>query len=140
MCDRVKATQSKSETPGASQDGATKADRTAAARAKRLRKKAREADLKEAGRKAQKGAAVIQRPPKIKALLNGGVGDGGGGKDSGKGGKGKGKAKLKDRTSDTNESICFNWGKNKPCHTTPCPHKHVCRICEGDHKTVDHKW
>ena len=55
-----------------------------------------------------------------------------GGKAAGKG-KG-GKNKLKDKT-DAGESICFNWAKGKPCHSTPCPHKHCCRICEGPHVT-----
>ena len=43
-----------------------------------------------------------------------------------------GRGKLKDKT-DNGESICFSWWKGKPCHTNPCPHKHVCRICEGPH-------
>ena len=101
---------------------------------KKLRKKAHEAELKEAGRQAAgKGGKR-----KILALQNGGVGDSA--RSSGPGvvkkPKGKGRGKLKDNT-DNNESICFNWWKGKPCHTNPCPHKHVCRICEGPHQEKD---
>ena len=27
--------------------------------------------------------------------------------------------------------------KGHPCTQTPCPHKHVCRICEGPHQMKD---
>ena len=68
---------------------------------------------------------------KLLAIEKGGVGD-----HVIKKVKGKGKGKLKEKT-DANESICFNWWKGKPCHTTPCPHKHCCRICEGPHQEKD---
>ena len=46
--------------------------------------------------------------------------------------------KLKDKTDD-NEPICFNWGKGVPCSQTPCPFKHVWRIClSPSHPTHEH--
>ena len=63
--------------------------------------------------------------------MNGGVGDGRVAK------KPKGAGKMKDKT-ENNESICFNYNPGAPCHTTPCPHKHVCRICEAGHPMTEH--
>ena len=63
-------------------------------------------------------------------MKNGGVGDGGQG-------KGKGKSKLLTHTTEDKHggvfSICYKWNQGKPCAETPCTHKHVCRICQGDH-------
>ena len=41
-----------------------------------------------------------------------------------------------DKTPD-GDTICFKWSMGKPCASTPCPHKHICRKCGGPHKHVD---
>ena len=92
---------------------------------KRVKQKAQLAELRAVAKGAQKPGGK----PKLLAIKD---------TDANKGkGKGKGKGKLKEKT-DAGESICFNWAKGKDCHTTPCPHKHCCRICEGNHITADH--
>ena len=133
MCDRIKAKPVDNQrAPGKVQPPTTTKGQTA--KAKKLRKKARDAELKEAGRAAQQGDGGGRKRKAPLALKNGGVVDGAQRPPKGKG-KGK-KAKMKDST-DAGESICFNWAKGKPCHTTPCPHKHCCRICEGPHITAE---
>ena len=133
MCDRIKAKPIDTQrAPGKVQPPTTTKGQTA--KAKKLRKKARDAELKEAGRAAQQGNGGDRKRKAPLALKNGGVGDGAQKPPKGKG-KGK-KAKMKDST-DAGESICFNWAKGKQCHTTPCPHKHCCRICEGPHITAE---
>ena len=92
----------------------------------RLKKQAKQQELQKAIKDARKPGG---RPKVVLALGNGGD------RDQQKGaGKGKRQGKLKDRTSD-GKTICFNWSKGKDCHTTPCPHAHCCRICEGNHRT-----
>ena len=87
---------------------------------------------------AQKGAAVPPVKKKaVKALQNGGVGDGSKGAGKGSGGKNAGKAKLLDKTPE-GEMICFKWNFNKDCvDGTACTKKHVCRICLGNHRLVE---
>ena len=111
------------QTPGVK----TKAEK---AKAKRLRKKAKDAELKAAARAPPPTPHPEARPPK--ALMNGGIGDGRPAK------KPKGAGKLKDKT-DAGESICFNWNRGVPCSSTPCLHKHVCRICESPDHTAASK-
>ena len=101
-------------------------------REKRNRAKAAKAKAKASAQ------GVIKKP---KALMNGGLGDHrgagkqGGGKDKGKGaGKGAGRLKFK---TDGGLSICFAYNNKQPCKSTPCPHAHVCQMCEGDHPKED---
>ena len=102
--------------------------KTEKAKAKRLKKKAKEADLKAALKAANARAA----PPaphlatRVKSIKNGGVGD-----DRK---RAKGSGKMKDKTEE-GKSICFNWNRGAPCHTTPCPHLHICRVCESSDHT-----
>ena len=37
-------------------------------------------------------------------------------------------------TPDTNEPICYAWCQSRACKTNPCPFKHVCWWCGGNHK------
>ena len=97
-------------------------------RAKRLKQKAKVADLRAVAKKTGGPGAKVNGMFALKDADRGP-----GGKAAG---KGKGKNKFKDKT-DAGESICFNWAKGKPCHTSPCPHKHCCRICEGPHLTAE---
>ena len=132
LCDRVKAHSQLQDAPrppsGSQPSGAQPSVKAAAAKAKKLRKKAREAELKQLGRAALDNSGPGKR--KLQALQNGGVG--GSTRppppaNPAKRQKGSGKGKLKDKT-DNDESICFNWNKGKPCTSNPCRHKHVCRI------------
>jgi hypothetical protein len=102
---------------------ATKADKN---RAKKAKAKAK----KEAEKAAAKGAGKVAKKAKVLAIGNGGVGDGQ------PKGQGKGRGKLMDKTPE-GESICFKWSAGKPCASTPCPHKHICRKCGGPHKHTD---
>ena len=79
---------------------------------------------------AAKGAGKVAKKAKVLAIGNGGVGDGQ------PKGQGKGRGKLMDKTPE-GESICVKWSAGKPCASTPCPHKHVCRKCGGPHKHTD---
>ena len=97
----------------------------------RLRSKANKA--KKAAEAAKNNGKVAKS--NLKALQNGGVGDGG--KATGKGaGKPGGKQKLMDKTAD-GRTICYKWNFGKPCVGNPCPHQHVCRACGGDHPMTD---
>jgi hypothetical protein len=35
-------------------------------------------------------------------------------------------------------SSCHNWNVGKPCFKTPCHYPHVCKVCSGPHKSIDH--
>jgi hypothetical protein len=145
LCDRVvaKSSSSRAETPPTAnrQLSLHDAPRTAAAKtkAKKLRKKAKQAEEKAARAAAEKAAADANRKRRAPAALeNGGVGD--------RRQKGTGKGKRHDKTTAAYSkgeglSICFNWGKGKPCSAgDACPHEHCCQICMStDHKTKDHK-
>jgi len=105
-------------------------EKTARNKAKRLKQKAKIADLKAVAKGAQKPGGKH----KVLAIMDGSLGGA-----AAKPAKGKGKGvKLKAQT-DAGESICYNWAKGTACNKTPCPHKHCCRICEGPHKTADHR-
>ena len=112
--------------------GTSTSEKTARNKAKRLKQKARLADLKA----VVKGTHKPGGKQKVLAIMDGSA-TGGGGAAAKPAGKGKGKGKLKSQT-EAGESICFNWAKGTACHTTPCPHKHCCRICEGPHVTAQH--
>ena len=102
-----------------------------------MRKKAREAELKQLGRAVLGNAGPGKR--KVQALQDGGVGDSAQpppAPHAAKRAKGTGKGKLKDKT-ENEESICFSWNKGKACTSTPCKHEHVCRICEGNHPYIE---
>ena len=64
------------------------------------------------------------------------------------GGKGKGKGKDPNRkvnnkyvADENNVQICWAWNKARDGCKTPCPNAraHICEICRGSHRTVDHK-
>ena len=69
-----------------------------------------------------------------KAASSGAAKGGGGGK-----GQSKGKASRRG-TTESGQQICFAWARDGGC-TEPCPAKraHVCEICLGSHRTIDHK-
>ena len=72
LCDRIRAKPQPADRSTAT-ERAPPSDKAAKAKAKKLRKKAREAELKEAGRRAAASGPGGKR--KVLALQNGGVGD-----------------------------------------------------------------
>ena len=107
-------------------DGLSKTEKNRLAKAKKRANKAK------AKSKAAADAARAAPPKRATplALQNGGVQDG----------RGKAtKKQLKQKTTGTvgglaaGLSICYKYGLGKPCNQTPCPHKHICQICEGPH-------
>jgi hypothetical protein len=110
-------------------------DKAARNKAKRLRNKANKAQKAAAASKGNV-APPVKKAGKVKALQNGGVGDGskGAGKNAG---KNAGKPKLLDTTAE-GEMICFKWNFSKDCvDGAACTKKHVCRICLGAHRFLE---
>ena len=134
LCDYVSVTEPERSTNTSSKqlalaDGSDGLSKTEKNRLSKAKKKAAKAKAKA---KATADAARAAPPKRATALAlqNGGVQDG----------TGRAKKKqLKQKTSGSvgglaaGLSICYKYGQGKPCNITPCPHKHICQICEGPH-------
>ena len=51
------------------------------------------------------------------------------------GGGGQGRSKPKPKTN-LPAGLCWRWNVGKTCRRSPCPHKHICTSCYGDHQGI----